>query len=92
MPKTNFAFRDNPQWNDLQLNNVLSFLLTGLSFFMSFCLLTSTLLCFTLQESKQPANLFCRQVNTFLYFLVFCFQGSSHGEVGHEARCPGDNS
>lgn len=25
MSKTNLAFRDNPQWNDLQLNNVLSF-------------------------------------------------------------------
>lgn len=90
--KTKLPLRANPQWNDFQQNNALSFLLTGFSFFMSFCLLTSTLLFFTLQESKQLTNLFSRQVNTFLYFLVFYFEGSLQGKVGHEARWPGGDS
>lgn len=59
-------------------DNALSFLLTAFGYFMSFCLLTSTLL-FLHYKKANSRKSFCRQVNRFCSFW-FYLQRRSHGD------------
>lgn len=59
-------------------DNALSFLLTDFGYFMSFCLLTSTLLFLHYKKANSHKS-FCRQVNRFCSFW-FYLQRHSHGD------------
>lgn len=71
MSKTNLDFRDNPQWNDLQLNNVLSFYWQVLA---SLCLcVCSHQPCYFLLYKKANSLQIFSADKSIHFYIFWCF-------------------